>query len=104
MTILAESTVPQWTLWSIVFLMLLIAASICAFVGIFEEEDHILLVGLGIAIVAGILLCNSFGKAKEIKVTISEDYPAKAVLENYKVVDTEGEIYTLKEKEKKENE
>ena len=104
MTILAENTVPQWTCWSIVFLMMLLGAFVCIIASFCEDEYYILVVGIAIAMVSGVFLSNSFNKAKEIKVTISEDYPAKALLKNYKIVDIEGEIYTLKEKENKENE
>ena len=105
-------TEPAWD-WSIFFGSLIGIFTICFLIGILiglKEND----IGTGVivgvitgcisALILSILLTLAFGK-KEVgtethyKVTIDDSVSMNEFLDKYEIIDQEGKIYTVKERE-----
>lgn len=108
-TEVANEFVFNWTGFWVVFGIVL---SICAIVGIWniiadECEWAIIPVLLIVGLIAGIVLGAAFGKMFETptaykthyKVTIDDSVSMNEFLDKYEILNQEGKIYTVKERE-----
>lgn len=100
MTILSESTAKCATPLAILFVL---AALIVVMLGVAMCVYDCLKIGL-VSIIAGVLVFVTtivcyFEPYREIKVLLSDDYPAKKLYDEYVVKERDGDIWILRDKE-----
>ena len=109
-TILAEKNVYNYLLpeWILLVLLILFAVFVMLAVILATKEKSLKIV-TALAILAGILMIialvcvlipnkNSI-KYKEYKVLIDDDVSFQEVYNKYEIIDKDGEIYTIREKQ-----
>lgn len=109
MTILSESSVNC----SVSTLVVGIVATIVAFVILYHEINFgvdnfgsVFKVIMGTTILGcgmGSIICACNDRYTEYKVVLNDTYPAKEFLSKYELIDIDGEIYVVKEKEEEQH-
>ena len=102
MTILAESVDKQFTSLGAALLIIGLVCFISALVIILEEGVEPPWFILSLLILAALLIAPSFAILREphrqLKVMLSEDYPAADLLDKYEIEDQDGKILVITEK------
>ena len=87
--------------WIVGLTIVAVIGLILLFAGIACEDDDVPGVGLSVFVVSLAMIFVVYSTAEpehtRYKVTISEDVKLFEFLEQYEILDTEGEIYTIRE-------
>lgn len=101
MTILSENsnctepTVLTWVCAAIIVISVMVII-----IALWESADITFRIGASLFIIAAFFGAATFSKVTHYKVIFDNSYTAKELLSKYDIVDVDGEIYIIKEREK----
>ena len=101
--VLNESYVNKdFPLWILIFVIILLVIGVFCIFGIEMKTKLIGILSLTICLIClfcGIIIANKPSNIKQYQVTISDDVSIVEFNERYDVIDVEGKIWTIVEKE-----